>query len=1056
MELKLNQKAIKERCGQVSFKRGEAIFRSGKVTIENNKHSFIEIRVKEKETFHVLVTMDEKDKIITSCDCPSLPSFQKDCQHIAAALIAIHNERHIQKSTRIDNDNLPTMEDGIFSLLQQRHKPVSRHLSHFEDRRVLDVTFICKVIQNGDVFGIEIQLASKPILDIRAFLDAIQGGEAYSITEDFSYHPNQNSFQEQDDAILQQLILIRNDEKMYQKAPASKKDILPVSSSSWEKLEALLVRAPSVVLSYGGKEYSGFHLSEEPLPFVFTLEEADKNNYGLRVEGFDSLHIMKAYKTIIFDGKLIPISREETDRLIELRGMLIRSQTNVISIPEAQLNSVLEKLLPVLRQIGEVKLSDSFSEKIRKTPLKAKLYIDRVKDRLLVSLDFHYDQVVINPLEQTEPRIAATFIRDLEKEKEILQIMEESQFNTTESGYYFHNEDLEYEFLYQQLPKLQKLTQVYATTAVRQRIIPKNPMPKIKVKHKKERTNWLEFSFDMDGIPEREIKEVLLALEEKRKYYRLRDGALLSLETKEFEEIRRFLHAVPAQEDEWEKELEVPIIQGMRLLDSTRDADTFEVEKSFRDLLENIAHPKPFEIPESLNSILRSYQIHGYRWLKTIAEYGFGGVLADDMGLGKTIQSITYIASEIPVIREKKQPILVVCPSSLTYNWEKELMKFTPDVKAIVMDGNKAERKRLQAEVEEMDVLLTSYHLLRSDIHWYGQQTFHTVFLDEAQAFKNPFTQTARTVRKLQAHHRFALTGTPMENNLEELWSIFHVVFPELFLGIKEYSNLTKSQIARRIRPFMLRRMKEDVLAELPEKVESVDRVDLYPEQKKLYASYLAKLRHETYRHLDKETIRKNRIRILAGLTRLRQICCHPALFVDDYQGSSAKFNQLKKLIHESVQAGRRVLVFSQFTKMLGLIGQELANQGISYFYLDGQTPSEERIQLCDAYNEGQRDFFLISLKAGGTGLNLTGADTVIFYDSWWNPAVEEQAADRAHRIGQAKTVEVIKLVTKGTVEEKMLHLQEKKRHLIEEIIDTKDSTHTTLTDEDIQDLLTS
>jgi SNF2 family DNA or RNA helicase len=328
------------------------------------------------------------------------------------------------------------------------------------------------------------------------------------------------------------------------------------------------------------------------------------------------------------------------------------------------------------------------------------------------------------------------------------------------------------------------------------------------------------------------------------------------------------------------------------------------------------------------------------------------------------------------------------------------------------------------------------------------------VFFDEAQAFKNPLTETARAAKKLQSDHRFALTGTPVENSLEELWSIFHVVFPELFRGLKEYSKLPRKNIARRIRPFLLRRLKEEVLSELPEKMESLESVELFPEQKKLYAAYLAKLRHDTLKHLDKDTIRKNRIKILAGLTRLRQICCHPSLFVDGYKGKSSKFEQLKQIIKESRLSGRRVLIFSQFTKMLELISRELTKQGLPFFYLDGQTPAEERVEICDRFNRGERDLFLISLKAGGTGLNLMSADTVILYDTWWNPAVEEQAADRAHRIGQKNVVQVIKLVARGTIEEKMNELQEKKRHLVEAIIDSEDRMMAVLTEEDIREIL--
>ena len=645
-------------------------------------------------------------------------------------------------------------------------------------------------------------------------------------------------------------------------------------------------------------------------------------------------------------------------------------------------------------------------------------------------------------------------IRDLDKEDVILELLDESSFAKTDGGYYLQNEELEYDFLYHVMPKLQKLVQVYATTAVRNRIFREPARPQIRVKVKKERTNWLEFKFEMDGIPEKHIRDILDALEEKRKYYRLRNGALMSLETREWEEIQRFLKAGPIQNEDLEKGLNVPIIRGMQMLDSFDDDSAFIAEDSFRQFLEEITHPRKakFDIPEKLEPILRDYQKQGFRWMKTLASYGFGGILADDMGLGKTLQSITYIASELSDVRKRQQPILIVCPSSLVYNWLSEFLKFSPEIVAVIIDGNKTERSRMLQEVTGIDVVITSYMLLRRDIHLYEKMNFHTVFFDEAQAFKNPLTQTAKAVMNIKADHRFALTGTPIENSIEELWSIFRVVFPELFQGLKEYSNLTTKTIARRIRPFLLRRVKEEVLGELPEKIESVDRVELLPDQKKLYAAYLAKLRHQTLKQLDKNTIRKNRIKILAGLTRLRQICCHPALFVDGYKGSSAKFEQLKKIIEESRFAGRRVLIFSQFTKMLELIGRELASEGIPFFYLDGQTPPENRVETCEKFNAGERDFFLISLKAGGTGLNLTGADTVILYDLWWNPAVEEQAADRAHRMGQKNKVQVIKLIASGTIEEKMNELQDKKRNMIEEIIEEKSSA--ALTEEDIREIL--
>jgi SNF2 family DNA or RNA helicase len=326
--------------------------------------------------------------------------------------------------------------------------------------------------------------------------------------------------------------------------------------------------------------------------------------------------------------------------------------------------------------------------------------------------------------------------------------------------------------------------------------------------------------------------------------------------------------------------------------------------------------------------------------------------------------------------------------------------------------------------------------------------------MDEAQYFKNHTTQTAQAVKAIEAGYRFALTGTPVENKLEELWSIFGAVFPELFPSKQAFNELTLEAVAKRVRPFLLRRLKSDVLQELPEKIESIQASELLPEQKQLYVGFLAKLQQETVKHLNEEGFQKNRIRILAGITRLRQLCCHPALFVEGYEGSSAKFEQLLEMIEECQSAGKRLLIFSQFTEMLGLIGRELGYRGMPYFYLDGQTPAAERVALCSRFNNGERDLFLLSLKAGGTGLNLTGADTVILYDLWWNPAVEQQAADRAHRIGQKNVVQVIRLVTQGTVEDKMYELQQKKKNLIDEVIQPGQEALSSLSEQEIREIL--
>lgn len=1046
---------ILEMCGVVSYKRGDYFYRTNKVAIQEYHPEWCRATVTGEEEFQVKIVTDAAGNLRTECTCPKLASFKKDCQHIAAVLLAIYEHQRQEKWT-ISHSASRDLSEGLLNLFSEQPVRSSGQQLYFENRQILDVEFICKPVALADgrtLFEIALKLGQDKVQNICLFLEQVREGTVSSL-----YDPSLHCFDRQTDAIIQELIRVALDEKVFGEADSKKdrRQILYIPPSSWERLLPLLQKAPRVNLEYEGQTFIGLTLTDQPLPLQFHFHITENGSCQLEVSGFDRILILDHYRTVIFEGKLNLLEVQACKRLIELKQMLSVSGTNSIPISQEQVSFFLEKVVPELKKLGKVTVAEALMKKILKKPLVAKLYLDRVKNLLLAGLEFHYEHVIIHPLVNREPPEGVMVFRDIEKEEEILQLMEESSFAKTDGGYYLQNEELEYEFLVNTVPKLQKLAHVYATTSVRNRIVRDPIKPRLRVKVQKERFNWLEFKFEIEGISDQQIRDVLAALEEKRKYYRLPNGSLLSLQTKEFEEIQRFLQAPNVQKKDIAAGLDLPIEQCLELLDSVEISDTFELEESFRQFLDTLHNPGriEFEVPEGLKSVLKDYQRFGFKWMKTLAYYGFGGILADEMGLGKTVQSIAFIVSVLSEIRKEKLPCLIVCPSSLSYNWLSEIEKFAPDLKVVVLDGTKDERSKLLKEFVDMDILITSYTLLRRDITWFSAQSFHTVFFDEAQAFKNPLTQTARAVKKLTARHRFALTGTPIENSLEELWSIFHVVFPELFRGLKEFSKLPHENIVRRIRPFLLRRVKEDVLSELPEKIDSLELVELLPEQKKLYAAYLAKLRHDTLKHLDKDTIRKNRIKILAGLTRLRQICCHPGLFVDGYKGKSAKFDHLMRIIEESKQSGRRLLIFSQFTKMLEFIGIALTRKGMSFFYLNGQTPAEERVEICERFNRGERDLFLISLKAGGTGLNLMGADTVILYDTWWNPAVEEQAAGRAHRMGQKNTVQVIKLVARGTIEEKMMELQDRKRHLVEEVIDSHERAMGALTEDDIREIL--
>jgi len=464
-----------------------------------------------------------------------------------------------------------------------------------------------------------------------------------------------------------------------------------------------------------------------------------------------------------------------------------------------------------------------------------------------------------------------------------------------------------------------------------------------------------------------------------------------------------------------------------------------------------------------LDKVLRPYQKDGVAWMQFLRANGFGGILADEMGLGKTLQVLALLSAKPASV-----PALVICPTSLVFNWVAEAVKFTPSLRVLALHG--PQRREFFTQIPRHDLIITSYAVLRRDADQYRDLEFDTVVLDEAQHIKNRQTQNAQAVKSIRARHRLVLTGTPMENSVLDLWSIFDFLMPGYLGGAQDFreryeqpivrdkNSAVQARLARRMRPFMLRRLKRDVAADLPEKIEQVSYCELNDAQRALYRQVLEAGRREVLDSVNANGQAKSRMVVLTALLRLRQICCDMRLLGDKLNATpadtSGKVEMFDELLEEVIDGGHRVLVFSQFTTMIGLLGERLAAQNIEYCQLDGST--KDRAQVVEKFQrgEGRIPVFLISLKAGGTGLNLTGADTVIHFDPWWNPAVEAQATDRAHRIGQKKVVTSYKLITRGTVEEKILNLQNRKRSMINEMLGGEEQLVESLSWDEINDLL--
>ncbi|GFE46642.1 putative SNF helicase [Streptococcus canis] len=596
-----------------------------------------------------------------------------------------------------------------------------------------------------------------------------------------------------------------------------------------------------------------------------------------------------------------------------------------------------------------------------------------------------------------------------------------------------------YAFFAEILPYFERLGTVQVSSAVQG--LRFKETPRIAIERK---GGLLDISFDFSTIVEDDIDDALAALFQNNPYFVSQTGQLVVFDD-ETQKISQSLQELRARQlKNGHMQLDgIAALQVSQLFDGMTSV---HFSKELEELAHHLQHPETFAVkPPAVQAQVRDYQRQGIQWLSMLDHYGFGGVLADDMGLGKTLQTIAFLSSQL----RPDSKVLILSPSSLIYNWLDECQKFTPQLDVVVSYGLKQVRDQIIQEGHQ--ITITSYSSFRQDFEAYQDFQYDYLILDEAQLIKNAQTKIAQCLRAFNATNCFALSGTPIENKLLEIWSIFQIVLPGLLPAKKDFLKMSAKQVSRYIKPFIMRRKKEDVLPELPDLIEMTYANEMTDSQK---AIYLAQLRHmqDQIRTASDADINCRKIEILSGITRLRQICDTPSLFMT-YDGESGKVDSLRTLLLQIKENGHRALVFSQFRGMLDLAKQEMDALGLTSYQMTGSTPANERQEMTRAFNNGSKDAFLISLKAGGVGLNLTGADTVILIDLWWNPAVEMQAISRAHRIGQESNVEVYRLITRGTIEEKILELQESKRHLVTTVLDGNES-RASMSIEEIKEIL--
>jgi len=812
-------------------------------------------------------------------------------------------------------------------------------------------------------------------------------------------------------------------------------------------------------------------ISEENLKLDLKLEFIDDHYYLTLKQDINKFHYIlqtNNYIYIYHDKNLYKCSSDFIKNEYCVLKAFLTNYKNSMHIYKKNLTNFFSLIYPNIKE--NMKIEKDIYETLEKyipQTLITKLYLDfDNRNYLVADLKFCYDDVEFNPIEKKEIKVN----RNLLEEAIYLNKLIKSGFLLDEKNKRFilNLDDSIYNFIEEDLEEYIKISEVYTTENFNTKKIKKSDKTSVGVK---VNNNLLEIDFTSLPIDKMELKEVLQKYKLNKKYHRLKDGSFINLENnKDIEFLSTLTEGLDISYKNIEDKIQLPVNRALYLDKLLKENSQIEVttNNEYNDIIEKtIIKEDDNNVSDELKDVLRDYQKVGHEWLSILDQYGFGGILADDMGLGKTIQILSVLITNKKQEKDNKAS-LVVAPSSLTLNWKNESEKFAKDLNILIINGYAEERKEKIKQIKNYDLVITSYDLLKRDIEEYEalDYVFRYIVADEAQYIKNNNTQNSKAIKRIKAKTKYALTGTPMENSLSELWSIFDFIMPGYLFTYKKFKNNYEIPIAREhdeevlkklkmlIEPFVLRRTKKEVLKELPDKTTIVLNNEMQEEQEKIYLSYLASARDELEEEIEDKGFEQSRIKILALLTRLRQICCHPSLFISNYKDGSGKLNQCIELVKDGIQSGHKILLFSGYTSMFEIIEQALKKEGISYLKLTGKTSVKDRFELIEQFNNDENiKVFLISLKAGGTGINLTSADMVIHYDPWWNLSVENQATDRTHRIGQTKKVQVYKLITKNSIEEKIYDLQQRKKELIDNMLSTDTKFINKLSKEDIMGL---
>ncbi|EGT4138646.1 DEAD/DEAH box helicase [Clostridium perfringens] len=987
---------------------------------------------------HIKINVKNSDIIGTNCSCETFKENSKHiknyvCRHISATNDVFYSlaKKKMQKN-KLKSNNKPK----LVKEKNEEHKgKEKRFLS-------LDINIKRMVKEGITLFNCEFRIGTgnlNLILDLKDFLYKNSLKKPLKFNDGFTYNPLKDEFLDEDKRVLQFV--------------ASHKDMisgryLRLKQNNLKDFLKLVDEKKKINFNFNSINYE-VKVKKENVPVALTLKEG-KEGFVLSHHKKFPVILNNSGDVMFFDRNLYLPRKRQLEYYIPIHKLFLKNNTITYKKSLENLRSLLEELKNISKNIVLDENIRVFKEKLMKTTFN--LY--KTKGRIYCNVKIDYCGYIIDLIRDEKDN---SFLRDLKSEKYIEFQLERFKFIKREEDFCFIGSEEEmYELFSKGIKRLRELGEVLLSEELKEFKVLDSSLISSELK---ELSNFYKLKFDFGDFELRELRESIDAMKRGDRFYRTKK-VYLDLEDPG---IVNFLNLLEDLGLENIKDNEVYIDKSkvLYIQEKLKDRNLSFIKGG--NVLQEIVGKllnKEFKrklVPKALNAELRPYQKEGFKWINEITDLGFGGVLADDMGLGKTLQIIAFLLSQ------KKSKSIVVVPTSVIYNWMDEFEKFAPSIRIGLVHGSKSKRDKVLREFkrglgikieednlkeksyEKYDVLLTTYGTLKNDEKAYENLSFDYCIIDEAQNIKNPAAQATLSVKNIKSRCNIALTGTPIENNLMELWSIFDFVMPGYLFTkdrfrerfILDESNL--SELKSLITPFILRRLKEDVLSELPEKLEKKYLVEMKGKQKQLYSFYVKAIKNQLNENKSSEKSGRDKINLFSYLTKLREICLDPSLVAPDYTGGSSKLTVVKEIVKDASESGKKILLFSQFTSVLKKIEEDFKKEDISYLYLDGGTSAKDRVERVKKFNEDSNiKVFLISLKAGGVGLNLTSASVVIHFDPWWNPAVEDQATDRAHRFGQENKVEVIKLVAKDTIEEKIVLMQEDKRELIQSLMDGK------------------